>query len=386
MSEETDQLITRLAAAFEKGALIKCTLSQPVPAVVADLKNIFIRPVEIKKGRRLAFNYRYPTRDEVKNYTAEEARGLLAGLLRDGFRQADLFTTEADWSLHTDAAGRRRLQQKTPMHTAPPDTAHNRIKTHRLEPSAPWLHALGITNARGEVPAPSQDKWRQIDKYLEIIESLLREQPLPSDAHVADMGSGKGYLTFALYDFMTKRLQMTPRITGIELRPQLVALCNQIARDNGFSGLQFIAQDIKDYHPERLDMLIALHACDTATDLALAVGIRRHAEIIVAAPCCHKQIRRDMQTCNELAPVLRHGILEERQAEILTDGIRALLLESEGYDTKVFEFISSEHTAKNVMITALNKHRRNREGALAKIAALKAGFGIERHYLETLLQ
>jgi SAM-dependent methyltransferase len=247
------------------------------------------------------------------------------------------------------------------------------------------LHALGITNARGEVPAPSQDKWRQIDKYLEIIESLLREQALPTDAHIADMGSGKGYLTFALYDFLTRQRQMTPRITGIELRPQLVALCNQIARDNGFSGLQFIAQDIKDYHPERLDMLIALHACDTATDLALAVGIQHQAEIIVAAPCCHKQIRRDMHARNELAPVLRHGILEERQAEILTDGIRALLLESEGYDTKVFEFISSEHTAKNVMITALNKHRRNREEALAKVAALKTGFGIERHYLETLL-
>lgn len=206
------------------------------------------------------------------------------------------------------------------------------------------------------------------------------------------MGSGKGYLTFALYDFLKNHLSLSPVVTGIELRPNLVEFCNKTARESNFDGLHFVAQNISEYQPARLDMLIALHACDTATDLALAAGLRNTAKIIVAAPCCHKQIRKDMDAQNELAPVLRHGILEERQAEIVTDGIRALLLEAEGYQTKVFEFVSTEHTAKNVMITAVKpEHLRNdarlarREKALAQVNALKMGFGIGEHYLETLL-
>lgn len=202
------------------------------------------------------------------------------------------------------------------------------------------------------------------------------------------MGSGKGYLTFALYDFLTNHLGMQPQVTGIELRQNLVDFCNQTARDAGFAGLHFVAQDIADYRPDRLDMLIALHACDTATDLALAKGIHARAGIVVAAPCCHKQIRRDMAARNELAPVLRHGILEERQAEIVTDGIRALLLEANGYKTSVFEFISTEHTAKNVMITAVaggEKSSGKKAAALEKVAALKAGFGVKEHFLEKLL-
>jgi cyclopropane fatty-acyl-phospholipid synthase-like methyltransferase len=267
-------------------------------------------------------------------------------------------------------------------------TTHDRSKNRLLNPTAPWLHLLGITNAKGDVLAAHQDKWRQINKYLETIESLLRDSPLQTGAHIADMGSGKGYLTFALYDFLQNHLNLEPHITGIELRPALVDFCNKTAQQVGFQNLQFIAQDIAEYQPESLDMLIALHACDTATDLALAAGIRQKARILVVAPCCHKQIRREMQTQNELAPLLRHGILEERQAELVTDGIRALLLEAEGYQTKVFEFISTEHTAKNVMITATKDHRRlqqRRTEALAQVAALKTGFGIKQHWLEHLL-
>jgi hypothetical protein len=191
-----------------------------------------------------------------------------------------------------------------------------------------------------------------------------------------------------LYDFLENNLSLAPQITGIELRPALVDFCNKTAEQVGFQNLNFIAQDIATYHPDRLDMLIALHACDTATDLALAVGIREKARIIVVAPCCHKQIRREMKAKNELAPLLQHGILEERQAEIVTDGIRALLLEANGYHTKVFEFISTEHTAKNVMITATMDGRRlnqRRTEALAQVAALKTSFGIGEHWLEKLL-
>lgn len=390
--------VATFRTAFAEGKFVKATLSRPTAAAPQGLKNVYLRPVSLKNGLQVAFNHRYADRDEVKNYALEEAASRLETLLGHVFLNADLFTTEADWTLQTAKNGTPVLTTKKPTSTAPADTVHNREKHRLLNPAAPWLHALGITNARGEVLPTAQDKWRQINKYLETIESLLREQPLPEDARIADMGSGKGYLTFALYDFLTQKMGLQPRVTGIELRPKLVEFCQKTARETGFEGLDFVAQDINHYRPERLDMLIALHACDTATDLALAAGIRQRASIIVVAPCCHKQVRKAMRARNEMAPLLRHGILEERQAEILTDGIRALLLEAEGYRTAVFEFISTEHTAKNLMITAvkaadggrrtadgLPKEEKRRSEALEKVAALKAGFGIEEHYLERLL-
>ncbi|MEI6410578.1 MAG: SAM-dependent methyltransferase [Bacteroidota bacterium] len=381
------QFIESFRASFDAGAFLKCTLSRPTGGAYPDLKNIYIRPVTIKNVLKLAFTYRYKTRDEVKNYDLDAAILYLEQLLGQSFLNADLFTTERDVTISYDQKGNAAIQLKKPTQTAPADTTHNRVKHRLLDPSAAWLHRLGITSSKGVVLATAQDKWRQINKFLEIIESLVKDNALPSDAHIADMGSGKGYLTFALYDFLHHQMGMKPQITGIELRQPLVDFCNKTAVEAGFVGLTFIAQDITTYQPPRLDMLIALHACDTATDLALATGIFSHAHILVVAPCCHKQIRKDMDTRNELEPVLRYGILEERQAEIVTDGIRALLLEANGYKTNVFEFISTEHTAKNVMITAIQDSRaQGREkGALAKVEAIKAGFGIQQHYLEYLL-
>jgi len=384
------EFLETFRTAFRAGQLLKCTLAKPSSAAPEELKNVYLRPVDLKKGRHVAFNYRYKTRDEVKNHELEEALGLLEKLLGQAFLNADILTPEHDYTLRFDATGEAVFSVKKPSQKmpAPVFTNHDRSKKRLLNPSATWLHLLGITNGKGEVLAPQQDKWRQINKYLETIENLLNNSPLPHQAHIADMGSGKGYLTFALYDYLLNQRGSEPQITGIELRPGLVDVCNKAAKQVGFQGLQFVAQDIAEYNPERLDMLIALHACDTATDLALAVGIRNKARIIVVAPCCHKQIRREMRAQNELAPLLQYGIIEERQAELLTDGIRALLLEAEGYHTKVFEFVSTEHTAKNVMITATLDGRRQqnrRDTALKQIAALKTGFGIQQHWLEKLL-
>jgi hypothetical protein len=197
------------------------------------------------------------------------------------------------------------------------------------------------------------------------------------------MGSGKGYLTFSLYDYLSSEGKISPQVTGIELRPKLVDFCNQLAERSAYSGLSFISQDIGEYHPERIDMLIALHACDIATDLAIAKGIDAGAGTIVVAPCCHKQIRQQMHCQTDLQAVLKHGILEERQAELITDGIRALLLEHSGYRTKVFEFIDTEHTPKNLLIVGLKAEPDTT--ALERVAAIKRDFGIEYHYLEKLL-
>jgi SAM-dependent methyltransferase len=387
-NDALNQWLELFFAAFESGNLHKCTLSRPGVEAAADLKNIYIRPVLLKKGLHLAFNYRYATRDEVHNFLPDAARTLLSELLGKQFLNATALSATHEHILQIDKKGLASLRSVAAQRSnEAPALQHNREKKRLLDPAAPWLQALGICNKAGQVLPSAQDKWKQINKYLETVDSLLREIELPQSPLIADMGSGKGYLTFALYEFLSKNHQLQPRITGIELRQNLVDQCNRIAADNQFEGLNFMAQDIQQYRPEALDMLIALHACDTATDLALAAGVHNQARVIVVAPCCHKQIRRDMDTHNELQPLMRFGILEERQAELLTDGIRALLLESEGYKTKVFEFVSTEHTPKNVMITAVQqgKSEAQKSAAREKVAALKAGFGIGEHFLEKLL-
>lgn len=377
------QFIDKLRESIERNQFVKLTLSKP-GGTDKSLKNVYARLVEIKDEAMLSFTLRYPTKDVTKNYPVAEGIGIIALWLGNDFLNADLFTTEADTFIQYSKKRKPRIFTKPPSNLAVAPKTHDKEK-HRLIQTEGnlYLHEMGITGADEQVLATGQRKFRQINKYIEIIDALLQQKSLPANPHIVDMGSGKGYLTFALYDHLRHNLNLQPHITGIELREHLVNFCNELAGKAGFEGLEFVAQDINEYQAERIDMLIALHACDIATDLAIAKGIKSGAEIIVVAPCCHKQLRKQMHTTNAMQSILQHGILEERQAELLTDGIRALLLEAHGYRTKVFEFISTEHTSKNLMITGI-KGDPNPE-ALAQVAAIKAQFGIGYHYLEKLL-
>ena len=356
----------------------------------SDVKNIYARLVSIKKQPKIQFTFRFETRDEVKNYDFTEGVLFIQKQLGDNFLTADLFTTENDFSLqYNKKADNAQFFIKKPT-SKPRNTEggillHNIEKKRLLNPSQPYFRALEITDMKGNITPTGQKKFKQIDKYIEIIASLLREAELPDDAYIADFGSGKGYLTFALFDYLKNNLKTNPTVSGYELRENLVTFCNDLSQKCAFDDLQFFAQDINNVEMERLDMLIALHACDIATDIALAKGIKAGAKVIVVAPCCHKQLRKELNVKNEMQPILKHGILEERQAELLTDGIRALLLESKGYKTKVFEFVSTEHTPKNVMIVGI-KMDKPKTTAAAQVAAIKKHYGIETHYLETLLE
>jgi hypothetical protein len=201
------------------------------------------------------------------------------------------------------------------------------------------------------------------------------------------MGAGKGYLDFALYDHLQAQGR-SAEIIGVELRPALVAAGNALAQKSGFAGLRFESGSILDYDARGADAVIALHACDTATDDAIFRGIAAGAGLIAVAPCCHKQIRREMSigvADDRLEFLLRHGTFMEKQAEMVTDGLRALLLEAHGYRTKVFEFVSDAHTPKNNLIVAQKGKAASRQSVLDRIAAVKAMFGIDKHYLEGLL-
>jgi SAM-dependent methyltransferase len=372
-----------LQQSFEAGTFVKLTLSKPTDKS-SELKNIYLRPVHIKDQLHYSFLYRYKTKDIVKNHLPDGTLAILDELLGQDFLEASLFTTEKDLTLFFNKKRKARLQTKASSHSAPPDTSHNKKKKRFIEPAGnPYLYHLGITNQEGQILKQGQKKFRQINKYIEIIDSLLRQHPLPSSPNIVDMGSGKGYLTFALYDYLNQQLQLDTQITGIELRPPLVQATNELARRIDYQQLHFEAMDIMDYPADQIDMLIALHACDIATDIAIAKGIQSQAEIIVVAPCCHKQVRKSMNPTGIMGDMLKHGILLERQAELLTDTIRSLLMEAHGYQTKVFEFISTEHTPKNMMIVGM-KGKPNME-AMETVNALKKQFGVSSHYLETLL-
>lgn len=382
--EAATTFIEKLRKAIAEDTFVKLNLSKSA-AKDKSLRNIFARPIELKGQSMLSFTLRYLSRDEVKNHPIAEGLAMIGLWLGNDFLNANLFTLSEDVSILYNRKRKARLFIKPASHTDKPILSHDKEKKRLITAEkANYLTALGIANQEGQVLKSGQKKFRQINKYIEIIDSLLSQQDLGDHPHIVDMGSGKGYLTFALYDHLRNNKKVEASMVGIELRPKLVDFCNELAQSTGFEKLQFLAQDIEEYKAEKVDMLIALHACDIATDIAIAKGIKAGASTIVVAPCCHKQIRKEMQCETALQSVLKHGILEERQAELLTDGIRALLLEAHGYKTKVFEFISTEHTPKNLMITATKAPPRPE--ALEQIARIKADFGIGYHYLERLLE
>ena len=387
-SNDIDNFFNRFSESCNQNQFIKLTLSNKRDKN-NDLKNVFVKPVVLKSGFRLSFVYRYPTKDITKNYDSADSLTLLRAMMTKDFYKADLFSTVGDLHLTINQNGKSVLLQKLPVLTEAPAAAHDKEKKRPVAAgNNVFLHELGVTTAEGKVKSDKQDKYRQINKYVEIIDSIVKEAALPASFTVADMGAGKGYLTFALYDHLVNTLKLHPEVIGVEMRQDLVDLCNKIAAKAGFEKLTFRAGSIDTTEIPAADMLIALHACDTATDQAIYRGIKADAKVIICAPCCHKQIRKQMKPLNDLKAITSYGILEERQAEILTDTIRALILKAFGYKTKVFEFISSEHTPKNVLIVGIKTKQDPsvRKDALEQIKNLKALFNIEYHQLEKLME
>ncbi len=378
--------INKCEVALVTNAFISASLGN-YQGMESDLKNIYVKNIRLKNEPMLQFTYRYKTKDISKNYIPKDGLSRLEHYLENGFKVGNCFTTTEDYQYEELPNKKKRIRQLSPTKKLSDSQEHDHAKK-RLIPAKnnSYLTALGICDNDGKVFKKSQDKYKQINHYIEILSKLLRELSMDKELQIADMGSGKGYLTFALYDYLTNQLQRKARIQGVEFREDLVDLCNKIAKEAKFNDLEFIQGSISDFRPESLQVMIALHACDTATDDAIAKGIRAGAELIVVAPCCHKQIRRSMekgQNHTQLDFILRHGILLERQAEMITDAIRALVLEYFGYKTKVFEFISDAHTPKNVMITAIKSKGQtaDREQIMRKIKDSLSFFAIDYHHL-----
>ena len=382
-----DEFVKSLSAALENGTFVRVTLGDRRDGNADDAQKIIARRVTIKGRDNLSLTYRHKTKDIVKNYPLAEGVEKIRTALEAHFNASHLFTTEEDVMFSRDKKGREKTARGAPSHKNIPPSSHDRQKSHAVQPDAPYLCALGLADERGNVHKNAADKYRQINRYIELLRPALESLHHP---RIADMGSGKGYLTFALYDYLIRSGKADASVTGVEMRADLVALCNKTARDCGFEKLSFVKGAIDIFDARGFDAIIALHACDTATDDAIAAGIAAGASLIVVAPCCHKQIRREMEKSSateSLTFLLRHGIFLERQAEMVTDSMRALLLEVMGYKVKIMEFVSDAHTPKNVMIIAekakLPETQKARANELFHCA--KSEFGIETHALELRL-
>ncbi|AYO55516.1 class I SAM-dependent methyltransferase [Acinetobacter wuhouensis] len=387
LSIQEQQFFESVQQALDHQNLDRLILSQ-YKGELADLEKMTFRVIQLQNELVLSCLYRYKTNDVTKNYPIADALTTIQSLA-EHCKQANLFTHEAETQLKknkkkallTVSKNKQASTQKTEQQ------GHDRSKHRYIDQNSYFLQPLGITDAKAQIIPSMARKWKQINKFVEIFSGALEQiQQHDHALKVVDFGSGKGYLTFALYNYLAKQGQ-TPFVTGVELNDKMVKFCQDVAQSSDFSQLDFFQGDVRTYHPEHLDVMIALHACDVATDFAIHTGIRLNAQMIMCAPCCHKELRPQLQSPKVLAPMLQFGIHAGQQAEMLTDTIRALLLKAYGYETKVFEFVALEHTSKNKMILATKRKDFTEpdQAVLAQIQTLKEMYGIQKQSLELLL-
>ena len=304
------------------------------------------------------------------------------------FQTAVLHTEKNDLHYAENRKGVARVyRSKATMKGVAQD--HNRAKNYVLEKRRPYLKGLGVTSGKGEVIKKQYGKFRQIANFVEIIDRDIGDFVGTAERPISmlDLGCGKGYLTFAAYDYLRGRARHEPDAVGIDIKTNVIDLCNQISDDLGFDGLNFLNARIEPDKPRKIDILIALHACDTATDDALALGLRSNMEYFFCAPCCQAQIaaqiaERGPKEGNDFDLITQFPLMRRREADIITDVSRALLLQSFGYEVKFLEFTPLEHTLKNVMLAGKRNPKVDREKAFAEYQQLKAASGFAVHALE----
>lgn len=386
-SKELTQFTELLSESVNSGSFSRLVMSKYCGAE-EELVRLVVRPVVLRELDNLTLVYSYKTRDITKNYTLDEGLALLSSMLGSEFKSAHLFSSEGEAQLNFSKKGKAMFNRKGAKQGEVVAHDHDRKKRRFVELDRPFLVELGITDHEHQLVPTMSRKWKQINKFIEVFQRAFDASRLKQakSVHVVDFGSGKGYLTFAIHDFLRNSRQLEATVTGVELREALVSLCSSAASRLDVEGLTFRQGDVRHYTPPSLDVMIALHACDIATDYAIHMGIRCNAAIIMCAPCCHKQVRPQMENPEVLNPMLKYGVHLGQEAEMVTDALRALLLEANGYDTQIFEFVSLEHTSKNKMILAVKRDNPgDPKPVLAQIAEIKKFYGIKEQALESLL-
>ena len=307
-----------------------------------------------------------------QNLMKDEAYEYLQNAMSDTFRQMELASAKGSAQILVSKNGKmtvkvkknRPVEGRAKIQAPSALLDHNRKKKYVLEEGkpVPFLQDLGVMTADGRIVHSRYDKFRQINRFLEFVQDILPKLPKGREINIIDFGCGKSYLTFAMYYYLKELNGFDIRVIGLDLKQDVIDHCNQLARKYGFEKLAFYHGDIASYEGvDQVDMVVTLHACDTATDYALAKAVRWNASVILSVPCCQHELNRQMKN-DMLEPVLQYGLLKERMAALYTDGIRAEILENHGYRTQILEFIDMEHTPKNVLIRAVKEGKGKKNG------------------------
>lgn len=302
-----------------------------------------------------------------KNCTVEEANARIYAFLENDFKQGLIQTATEACTILISKKGKVTVKRKKKATNTKVDLAHNRTKQYILNEgeNIPFLIDLGIMNLEGKVVKAKYDKFRQINKYLEFIKDIIPRLPQEGPIRIIDFGCGKSYLTFALYYYLHDMEKLPIEVIGLDLKEDVIAYCNELTKRYGFEHLRFEMGDIAKFEgADKVDMVVTLHACDTATDYAIEKAVQWGAEVILTVPCCQHELNKQISS-DLLQPVLKYGLLKERMSALLTDAIRANMLESLGYEVQVLEFIDMEHTPKNILIRATKAKGMRPKKALA---------------------
>ena len=334
--------------------MLRMTISGKRHGELAD--KVKIRPVKLKEELYFQTSVSDGKKEFHKNYEKAELLEQLDHWLRKDYRQLQMDTTTQSIQALVSKKGKATVKQKIARDMRSARVLdHNRKKRYLLEEGTPipFLVDLGVMTAEGAIVRSRYDKFRQINRYLEFVEDILPELDKDRELTLIDFGCGKSYLTFALYYYLTVKKQYRIRMIGLDLKKDVMEHCQELAEKYGYERLTFLTGDIADYDGvEQVDMVVSLHACDTATDYALEKALQWNAKVIFAVPCCHHELNRQMHS-TEMNPVLKYGLIQERMAALMTDAFRADVLELEGYQVQVLEFIDMEHTPKNILIRAV---------------------------------
>ena len=371
-------------AAVAAQTLVKLVLSAPKAGTKSNAEppptRYTVRCIQLKDELQLQWTARIGTQEKHENLSVRASLSRVEQLFPQVFREANLLTAATDFQFRSRDGVSVKATEKATQRTLPP-VAHNREKQYLIPEGhpCPFLEAIGVMTAEGRVRASMSHKFHQINRFLELVHDIVPHLPPEGPLHVVDFGSGKSYLTFALHHLLVKVQQRVVRILAIDQNADVIETCRGLCERLQLDGIEFAAQPISAVEQtEPVHLAVALHACDGATDQALAQAVRWQSDVILAVPCCQHEVAKSIQS-EPLDLLLRHGILKERFAALATDALRAAALESAGYRTQILEFVDLDHTPKNLLIRAVKRREGNpgeQEIAGLQYAALKSQLGL----------
>ena len=352
------------------------------PRVKSKYKKITARAIVIKGENYIQLEKFTDAQAFHENLEYEVALDVLINMIANEYRNINIFTEDADYQILVSRRGNIKVIQREPTKKVSSEE-HNKKKQYIINENEPcdFLSNLGVMNEEGRVYAKKYDKFKQINKFLEIVDDSLTGKDVQDDFMIIDFGCGKAYLTFALYYYFYHIRKIKVKIVGLDLKEEVIGFCNETAKKLGYDNLEFMYGDIRDFeYKNKVNMIVTLHACDTATDAAIVKAVAWDCDIILSVPCCQHELFNKIENEN-LKSMLKHGLIKERMSSLITDSLRSLFLETKGYKVQLMEFISMDHTPKNILIRAV-KANKNTRAAEIEYEEFKKFWNLEDLFIE----